>query len=189
MEFVMHNTFTVPLHLATPAEDEVVQTFHGPESRSLGERGVSGEEGGKQEVNIFYRFLTGHIMPFFLMFQWVLELCDDSVVTTGHITLATILLIVAMFSGLVVLYRKTMRHNLWALLAPLIFLTVANMLVLFHCDTVACLVMGGGLVGMAGAILFERCYGSRDKNQERLIHEREWLLQEEHNVSFGFTDL
>ena len=189
MEFVMHNTLTVPLPLATPAEDKFVQTFQEPESRSLGEMGVSFEEDGKQEVSLSYCFLTGYIMPFFLMFQWVREVCDDNAVATGHNSLATIVLTVAAFGGLMPLYRKKMQHNLWALLAPLIFLTAANILVLFNCDDLACVVMGGGLVGMAGTILFECYYGSRNQNQQQLIHEREWLLQEEHHVSFGLTDL
>lgn len=139
------------------------------------------EDDDDKKANLFYRILTSHIMPFFLLLQWVLEVYyDEDDYETEDIGLGILLANVALFAFLMFFYRQTMQHNLWALLAPVIFLTVADTLVLFHCATMAFWVMAGGLLGMAGTVLFDRCYNYYyDHNQEIFINEREWMLKED----------
>ena len=190
MEYLAHSTLTVPLALAPPsigaAEDRVVPSFLGQEApcwsvppafQERDEFSVeSSAEQEKNHVNLFYRLLTGNIMPFFLMFQWVLEVYDDdNDDTTVDFGLATLLAILAIFIILMVFYRNTKQKNFWALLAPSIFLAVANALVLFQCVT----------FGMAGVLLFESWFRSRDYDQD----DREWLLQDEHKITVGLQEL
>ena len=200
MEFLSYSTLTVPVALAPPstaaAEDEVVQSFLGQEApwwpvqqTSFDDREEfsvdSSAEGEKTHVNLLFIFITGNIMPFFLMLQWVLAVyAASNNGTTIDIGSATLLAIVAMFVVLMIFYRKTMQHSFWALLAPSILLAVANALVLFQCVTFAFWVIGSGLVGMAGVVSFENWFRSRDND-----HDREWLLQDEHKISFGLQEL
>lgn len=200
MEFLAHSTLTVPLALAPPstaaAQDRIVPSFLVQETEwwsvppAFEERDEfsveSSAEQEKKHVNLLYRLLTGNIMPFFLMFQWVLEVYDDDDGDTMvDISLVTILAITAIFIVLMVLYRNTMHKNFWALLAPSLFLAVANALVLLQCSTFAFWVIGGGLVGMAGVISFESWFRSRDNDHD----DREWLLQNEHQISVGLQEL
>ena len=188
MEFTTKNTLTLPLALSPPSiggpddilsQDAVVeeQAWTSPDDSSFEEMPYETDQGNDEDhVNIFYRVLTSHVMPFFLLLQWVLEVYyDDDDEATEDIGWGVLLLNVGLFCVLAPFYRKAVEHNLWGLLTPVIFLTVADALVLFHLPTFAYWTMAGGLLGMAGAVAFD--YFKRGKEeQETFINEREWML-------------
>jgi len=192
MEFATRNTLSMPLALAppstgdgkddTPSVHDLEEKGLTPDPYSSDEHALSiSEDGEAKKANLFYRILTSHIMPFFLLLQWVLEVySDEDDYATEDIGSGILLANAALFGFLMFFYRQTMQHNLWALLAPVVFLFVADTLVLFHCATIAFWVMGGGLLGMAGTVVVDRCYYTiYDHNQEILINEREWMLKED----------
>jgi len=192
MEFANKNTMAVPLALAPPSvgteQDDIQYVVQGFEEQawspgafsSFDDNYTIGFDDEERHVNLFYRLLTSYVMPFFLLLQWVLEVYDEDNDFTYDISWEILLGNVIIFGILMFFYRKAVAHNIWALLAPVVFLLIADTLVLFHFATIAIWVMVGGLVGMAGTIVIDFCYHSRgDEEQEVFIDSREWMLKED----------
>jgi len=193
MEFVNKNTMAVPLALAPPSvgteQDDIQSVVQGLEEQAWSPGAFSssddnytiGYDDEEIHVNLFYRLLASYVMPLFLLLQWVLEVYYDEDNNISYdISWEILLGNVIIFVILMFLYRKAVVHNIWALLAPVVFLLIADTLVLFHFATVAIWVMVGGLVGMAGTIVIDFCCNCRgDEGQEVFIDSREWMLKED----------
>jgi len=191
MEFANKNTMAVPLALAPPSvgteQDDIQYVVQGFEEQawspgafsSFDDNYTIGFDDEERHVNLFYRLLTSYVMPFFLLLQWVLEVYDEDNDILYDISWEILLGNVIIFVILMFLYRKAVVHNIWALLAPVVFLLIADTLVLFHFATVAIWVMAGGLVGMAVTIVIDFCYNSRGDEEQVFIDSREWMLKED----------
>lgn len=198
MEFTANNTATVPLGLAPPSSiggenDDILSArdVEEPEASwsfmphsSIGEtphgsEGLDDEEG---RASLFYRVLTGSVMPFFLLLQWVLEVRDDDDDdVTYDLGWGVLAANVAIFCALSFFYHKAVQHNVWALLAPVLFLALADTLVAFHFATAAFGVMAGGLLGMAGTVAYDYFKKRRTSYVEEISfssEQRELLLND-----------
>lgn len=126
---------------------------------------VHDEDGG---VNVYYMLVTSYIMPLFLFLQWTLELLDtdhqssDTMTTLGW---AVPVASTALFCHLSPLHHKASAGSVPVLLFPVVFLTVADALVLFHETLAAFGVMACGLLAMAARVTVVR-YRTRVSQQE-----------------------